>query len=155
MEPRFLLDAMLGSLTRWLRIGGYDTEYRIDIMDEDLIEKARIDERILLTRDEELAHRSRKQGIESLYLKSVDTTEELREIIKVYQIKLDASRSRCPICNETLDKVSKEKVKGKVPEKTWVYVNDFWECQNCGRIYWKGSHWIKITKTIEDAMKPC
>ncbi|MCK4438633.1 hypothetical protein KAV47_06135, partial [Candidatus Bathyarchaeota archaeon] len=37
MKPRFLVDSMLGSLARWLRIGGYDAEYRRDAEDDSLM----------------------------------------------------------------------------------------------------------------------
>ncbi len=52
---KLLCDHMLGSLARWLRLMGYDTAYPEPGPDRDLIDRARKEGRILLTRDKELA----------------------------------------------------------------------------------------------------
>jgi len=54
---RFMADAMLGRLARWLRILGYDTAYEKVITDEALLERVIRDDRWLLTRDRRLALR--------------------------------------------------------------------------------------------------
>lgn len=145
---------MLGNLARWLRISSYDAEYHRDIPDNELIEEARKDRRILVTRDEELAYKARKLGLESVYLTSVNDVEELRQLVETYELELDTSKSRCPKCNAELIRIGKEEVAGKVPKGTLQSNEEFWECRNCGGIYWRGSHWTNITETINKAMKP-
>ena len=54
---KLLCDHMLGSLARWLRFMGYDTAYPEVGPDRTLIERVRSEDRILLTRDKELASR--------------------------------------------------------------------------------------------------
>ncbi|HKM51591.1 MAG TPA: Mut7-C RNAse domain-containing protein, partial [Candidatus Bathyarchaeia archaeon] len=44
---RFLLDGMLGKLTRWLRILGYDAEYSKNSSDNNLLSQAKDESRIL------------------------------------------------------------------------------------------------------------
>ncbi len=80
MAPRFLLDGMLGSLARWLRIGGYDTEYRKDTEDDELVDEALRWSRILLTRDEVLVIRAKKRGADSIYIKSERDEEALAQL---------------------------------------------------------------------------
>ena len=62
-EPRFVADAMLGRLARWLRALGYDTLYLRDAPDRRLLAIALAERRRLLTRDVALALRAREAGL--------------------------------------------------------------------------------------------
>ena len=33
-------------------------------------------------------------------------------------------------------------------EKTILYYNKFWKCPGCDQVYWFGSHWKQINKTL-------
>ncbi len=148
MAPRFLLDGMLGSLARWLRIGGYDTEYRKDTPDDDLIEEALREKRILLTRDEVLAIRAKKRGAEAIFLKSEVDEELLAYLSSELNLSFDPTMARCPKCNNEVKKAVKTDLVRRVPEGTYRVVDDFWVCPRCGSIYWRGSHWPKIVATL-------
>jgi uncharacterized protein len=151
MRPRFLLDGMLGSLSRWLRMGGYNTEYLKDTPDDDLIETANRESRILLTRDEALVHRARKRGIEVIYIKNESDEDALRQLTTQLGLEYDPTQARCPKCNNTVDKVRKEEVDDKVPDGTYKVIDDYWVCPRCGSIYWRGSHWPRIVETLSGA----
>lgn len=148
MAPRFLLDGMLGSLTRWLRIGGYDTEYRKDVEDDELVDEALRWSRILLTRDEMLVIRAKRKGVESTYIKSERYEEALAQLSAEYGLTFDPTQSRCPKCNHTVEKLAKADVEGRVPEGTYRVIDDYWACLQCGSVYWRGSHWLKIVETL-------
>lgn len=148
MKPRLLLDGMLGSLSRWLRIGGYDTEYRKDTWDDDLIEEARSEDRILLTRDEVLVKRARKRGVEAIYIVHEGDEEALNQLAHELGLVFDPTHARCPKCNHIVEKVFKQDVVERVPEGTFRVVDDFWVCPSCGSIYWRGSHWSRIVETL-------
>ena len=154
MDHLFLLDAMLGSLARWLRIGGVDTEYRRDIVDEELLKEALNTGRILLTRDVVLVQRAKKYSVDAFLIPFIKDREILRLLANVYGLELDAEKSRCPKCNGTLRSIQREDVKPRVPEGTWRNVIEFWECHLCGSVYWRGSHWENISSTISYAMQP-
>ncbi len=154
MDRLFLLDAMLGSLARWLRIGGVDTEYRRDIVDEELIKEAQNTGRILLTRDAVLVQRAKKYSVDAFLIPFIEDREILRLLVKVYGLDLDAEKSRCPKCNGSLRSIQREDVKSRIPEGTWKNAIDFWECRLCGSLYWRGSHWENISSTISYAMHP-
>ncbi len=141
---------MLGSLSRWLRIGGYDTEYRRDTPDDDLIEEAARDGMILLTRDEALVNRARRRGAEAIYVREGDE-EALSQLSRELGLAFDPTHARCPKCNHTVDRASKEEVTGRVPEGTLMTVDEFWVCPSCGGIYWRGSHWPRIVETLGGA----
>ena len=150
MKTSFLLDAMLGSLARWLRIGGYDTEYMKDLTDDELIEKAQQSRRILLTRDEVLAKRALKRDVKTIYLKSECDEINLALLVGELKISFDPLNSRCPKCNSQIKRVSKEEVKKKVPQGS-LNAEVFWICEGCGSVYWRGSHWPRIIETLNTA----
>lgn len=153
MKPRFLVDSMLGSLARWLRIGGYDAEYRRDAEDDSLMEEASRTGRILLTRDRVLVLRAKKRGIETILVEGAGEVEQLGALAAALGLELDPSNSRCPKCNGSLTRVSRDEVRDRVPEASLEAFDVFWMCGSCGGVYWRGSHWDQIASTIGEADK--
>jgi len=153
MKPRFLVDSMLGSLARWLRIGGYDAEYRRDAEDDSLMEEASRTGRILLTRDRVLVLRAKKRGVETILVEGAGEVEQLGALAAALGLELDPSNSRCPKCNGSLTRVSRDEVRDRVPEASLEAFDLFWMCGSCGGVYWRGSHWDQIASTIEAADK--
>ncbi|MET1159990.1 MAG: Mut7-C RNAse domain-containing protein [Thermoprotei archaeon] len=152
-EPRFIVDTMLGNIARWLRILGYDTLYRRDFKDWEILNIASRENRVIITRDTGLHRRALNKGIKSIYLAVDDIAERLAYIALLTGIRLyvDLEKSRCPLCNGELRKVSKEKVKDRVPPRVYRFYSDFWICTRCGKVYWLGSHWVKIEEILEKA----
>jgi hypothetical protein len=151
MKHRFLVDSMLGSLARWLRIGGYDAEYMRDADDDHLIEEASRTGRVLLTRDRVLVLRARKRGVETILVEGEGDVEQLGALAADLGLELNPSNSRCPMCNGSLTRVDRDQVQGRVPEASFEAFDVFWECGSCGGVYWRGSHWDQIASTIEEA----
>jgi len=144
-EPTFLLDGMLGSLARWLRIMGYDSAYLKDAADRDLLEV--LGERTLLTRDKQLAQRAGSRGF---YLEGDDLDVQLSAVAERFGLRFDRERTRCTSCNGELEKVAKETIRGKVEEGTWNEQRDFWLCRSCGKVFWQGAHWKNIRRRLEE-----
>ncbi len=153
MKKRFLVDGMLGSLSRWLRIGGYDAEYRRDRPDDELIEEAKVEDRFLLTRDEMLVRRARKRGVKAIYVRGISDKDGLSQLAGELNLTFDPMNSRCPKCNHIVLKATKEEVMDKVPEGTFKVVDEYWICPQCGGIYWRGSHWPRIVETLNRATR--
>lgn len=152
---RFAVDGMLGKLTRWLRMLGHDVEYSTKVDDAELITKAKAEGRVLLTRDFELYKRAVGRDIEAFYVEGSTEEERLAEIAKRFKIRLeiDMETSRCPKCNTRMIPVPKKKIKSSVQTSTFANYEEFWQCPNCGQIYWRGAHWKKIGKTLEKAKR--
>ena len=150
---RFLTDGMLGKLTRWLRMLGYDVKYYNDLEDEHLIKIAAEEKRILLTKDMDLFRRSSTMGIQSFLVEGRTEAEKLAELAKRFKIRLeiDVNDSRCPKCNTGIVHASKEAIVDRIPKSTSRFYKDFWICPNCGQIYWQGSHWKKIGHVLSQA----
>jgi uncharacterized protein with PIN domain len=150
---QFIADGMLGKLTRWLRMLGHDVCYHRATEDNQLIELAKSEGRVLLTRDKELYERAVGQGVEATFVEDVDEVGQLASLAGRFSFGLDVdfSVSRCPKCNGMLRVVSKESVMGEIPELTGLYYDEFWRCVGCGKVYWRGSHWRRIEKTLDEA----
>lgn len=157
---KFLTDCMLGRLTRFLRIFGYDTVYAKDLEesekipapDELLVEFAKKENRIILTKDKLL---SRKLAPNSLYLEGEDVYFYLKQIKTNFKskFKFDLEKARCSICNNTLIQIENKKdVKELVNTGVFNYINKFYQCSNpdCKKIYWYGTHIEDILSKINN-----
>lgn len=132
---------------------GQDVQYSRNLDDEKLVEIARENNRILLTRDLNLYQRAVAKGAKSFYIEVESESEKLAKLAKRFGFKLeiDVSVSRCPKCNARIQPVSKDQVVDKVPKNTYSFYNKFWRCPNCGQIYWQGAHWERINRTLKEA----
>ena len=150
---KFLVDAMLGKLARWLRLLGHDAEYGRDATDNELLARAAEEDRLLLTADVELYRRARLRGLRAFLVKGSSEEERLAELSAGLGIELevDMSASRCPKCNSPVVEVPKEAVRGLVPEGSWRRHQRFWRCTSCGQVYWQGSHWANIEAVLKGA----
>ncbi len=152
---RFITDGMLGKLTRWLRILGHDVEYTGSMDDQELIQKAKKEKRVLLTRDVELFRQAIAKGAEAFLVEDPNQTANLASLAKRFKIKLEVNVkiSRCPKCNGTIKTIPKAEITDKIPATTSSNYDDFWQCQQCRQIYWHGAHWDRIEKTLDEARK--
>jgi len=150
---RFVADGMLGKLTRWLRMLGHDVQYFNLLDDEELIKVAKSEQAILLTNDLRLYQKAAAEGVKAHLVEGKTEYERLAELARRYEFKLeiDISVSRCPRCNSGIKPVQKEEVIERIPESTSRFYHEFWQCQNCGKIYWQGSHWKRIDQTLSQA----
>jgi uncharacterized protein with PIN domain len=152
---KFITDGMLGKLTRWLRLLGHDVEYANDIDDKKLMNIAQKEKRILLTQDLELFQQAIARGIDAFLVEGRTEVERLVCMTEKYgfPLEIDITTSRCPKCNAEIKPVSKSEAAEKIPKTTFTYYSEFWECTKCGQIYWRGAHWKRITKTLEEAKR--
>lgn len=150
---KFITDGMLGKLTRWLRMLGHDVKYSRSLNDEQLIEIAKRERRILLTRDLELYRQASVQGINAFFVERTTEAKKLANLAKRFNLKLefDVTVSCCPKCNTRIKPIPKKRIIGKVPETTATYYDKFWQCPSCEQIYWQGAHWGKIQATLREA----
>ena len=135
---------MLGTLAKWLRFLGYDTAYPGPLDDTALLEQAKKEGRVLLTRDRQLAGRT--SG--GLGIRSDQLEEQLEEVRRAFGITAQDALSRCSVCNAQITRLPPEEAKGKVPDAVLARHTEFWRCPDCGRVYWKGSHFEALQRQI-------
>jgi len=142
VQPKFLVDGMLGSLARKLRILGFDTLYDPKSEDDALRSSARTDRRILLTGDFELYKSAKRSYIDTILIDSSSERDRLFEVLQklgTTKIRTDQMVSRCSQCNGVLYDT------GKIGRHGSVF-----SCRTCGKSYWKGSHWDKLNALFSD-----
>jgi len=143
---KFLADHMLGRLARWLRLLGYDTTYtNIPLDDNALVDLSQAEQRVLLTRDKNLAQRV---GIPLIKSERVD--QQLEQVVRDYSLSIDEGKvlSRCSVCNTLVIAIDRKETKPLVPDRVYAMHQEFWLCPSCHRCYWKGSHWDKIMRRV-------
>ena len=150
---KFLVDSMLGKLARWLRMLGHDVTYNVELNDNELLEMAKKEKRVLLTKDLELYQRAIAKNIDALYVEGKSESERLAEVAKRYGLELDIDmeKSHCPVCNTKLKGTPKDQLSNEIEKNTFIYYDKFWKCPHCGQVYWQGAHWKQITGTLKDA----
>lgn len=147
-HPRFVVDVNLGRLARLLRVLGFDVWWSSDADDQTLADISLDQQRILLTRDRGLL--KRRTITHGLFVHSqhpeVQTLEVLRRLDLRRRIK---PFTRCVRCNGQLAAVAKEQVIDQLEPLTRRYYDEFSQCPECGRIYWAGSHFEKLSRLVD------
>lgn len=151
-DTRFVADAHLGGVAKYLRLLGFDTLYRNDYDDAELAQISVSEHRIVLTRDRDLLmHRVITHGC---YLRALKPAAQLQEVL----LRLDlfgAMRpfSRCLRCNGSLERIGKEVLRSRLRDSTLRFYDDFWTCPDCDRVYWPGPHFRRLQEIVDGALR--
>ncbi len=138
-EPAFILDVHLGKPARWLRMLGFDSLYRNDYEDREIVRIALREERIILTRDRGLLKNSLVRR--GYWIRAEDPEGQVREVLDRYDLEEKIRPfTRCLSCNGLLEDISRDQVLDRLPPRTRREHRRFKICPGCGKIYWPGSH---------------
>jgi len=137
---KFVTDATLGKLARWLRLLGYDTIVFPKQAGREMLRLADAERRIVLTRRKDMPER---QFSGCLYLvEGIEVAQQLKEVIRKYSLKINKQEmfNRCLTCNEKLISVTREEVRNLVPPFVFENSSAYNKCLNCSKIFWSGTH---------------
>src|SRR5690554_6041234 len=135
---RFIADVNLGKLAQKLRLLGFDTLFRNDFEDDEIVRISVADKRIILTRDRGILKQN--AVTHGYWLRNDDPKKQLEELVLRLQLNGNFRPfSRCSNCNGTLKAVEKGDLMDRLPGDTLTYYEEFWECAICKKLYWKGS----------------
>jgi uncharacterized protein with PIN domain len=149
--PRFVLDVHLGRLAAYLRMLGFDTLYSNSGDDKDLARLADTQGRVLLTRDLGLLKRSAVTY--GAFIRATNPEAQLREVVDRFGLRRAvAAFQRCISCNGLIVPVEKAAILDQLQPKTRRYYDVFWRCQDCGQVYWHGSHVTHMQAVIDRAL---
>jgi len=140
---------MLGKLAKWLRILGIDVAYERGIGDQDLVRRARSENRHILTRDRRLVQRRWSGAIGFTIIRDDLWPAQLRQVLQESMPPLSIRLlTRCVRCNEPLKPLSRNKALRSVPPYVHGTQKRFMHCPLCGRIYWRGTHPERIINRL-------
>ncbi|MFA4876663.1 MAG: Mut7-C RNAse domain-containing protein [Methanoregula sp.] len=155
-RTRFIADRMLGTLTRYLRFMGYDTTSANGLApgnrkeDTVLLGMAVQENRILLTRDAELSRRGKDSAV---FVRSEDGMEQVQQLVDLGLVEPRMILCRCSLCNTLLRDATLPEIEGAdyAPKDRNGLV--FSWCGKCRKLYWNGSHGIRISDRITKTLK--
>ena len=149
---RFIIDANLGKLSRYVRMLGFDALYDNQIEDLELIRISNKENRIILTRDLEILKQNTVRR--GYFIRSTEPKKQIQEVIQRFDLRSDIKPfSRCMECNGLLHGVQKQQITQQLDGETLSIFDEFFRCDSCKRIYWKGSHYKRMMELIEEVMK--
>ena len=147
-EPKFILDVHLGKLARFLRLYGFDTLYKNDYPDPEIIKISQSEKRIILTRD--LGILKQKSVTHGYFIRSQNPKVQLEEVLNRFDLREKIKPlSRCIDCNGTIGTVDKKDIVERLQPRTRKYFNAFFKCADCGKVYWEGSHFENMKERIK------
>jgi uncharacterized protein with PIN domain len=150
-DPRFVLDVHLGRLARYLRLAGFDTSYANDYDDATVVRIALTERRIILTRDVGIL----KQRVvtHGYWVRNTAPRVQLREIVAALDL---AARirpfTRCMRCNGSLRDAARQEIVDRVPAAIAREHDQFRVCSDCGRVYWRGSHYDRLVRLLDEIL---
>lgn len=147
-HPRFVVDVNLGRLARLLRVLGFDVWWSSAADDQTLADISLDQQRILLTRDRGLL--KRRTITHGLFVHSQHPEEQTLEVLRRLDLRRQTKPfTRCVRCNGQLAAVAKDEVIDQLEPLTRRYYDEFSRCPECGRIYWAGSHFDKLSRLVD------
>jgi len=146
----FFCDAGLGGLARWLRAAGYKADWVEGIDDDVLLEAVRGRGTVLLTTDSMLMERRllRNKAIPSFWLPPILSIRRQIELV-MREFRLPLRPPLCMSCGGELLKADKQEMSSRIPPRTFRWLDEYFVCENCGQLFWHGTHWLRIRRGLE------
>jgi uncharacterized protein len=148
-DLRFFCDAGLGGLARWLRAAGYEARWEAGIGDDVLLRVAAKNSETVLTTDSMLMERRvvRDRIIPAFWLPpTMDIPSQLALVFREFGLRVLAPR--CMSCGGELQTADKEALRERIPPKTYRWLDQYFVCRRCDKLFWHGTHWARIARTL-------
>lgn len=145
---RFVLDVHLGKLARALRLLGFDAGYERTAEDADIVKKSASEHRIILTRDRELL----KSGAvtHGYWIRSSDPRTQVKEVLERFDLRGQVRPfTRCTVCNGLIEPAALEEARREAPERVKEWCTEYFRCSDCGKLYWKGTHFDRLGEFVD------
>ena len=150
MAPaRFVTDSSLAFLARRLIFLGYDVRLVPGARLEELLERGRAENRVVLTTSARHPRRFADVSMRSL------PRADARDLVRAVASEAEPAGppfSRCPECNVALQRRHPFEARGEVPGRVLRSSNALTYCGSCGKWYWEGSHVARLKAWLEAAL---
>ena len=147
----FIADINLGDIVKYMRVLGFDVCFDQTLSPRQIIEVSEKENRIILTKSIKLL--KFKEVTHGIFIRPGTMEQQIKRIIDFLDIKDQIKPfSRCLRCNNLLKTVPKESIADRIPPKTRAFCDEYSYCMPCDKIYWKGSHFIKMKRLVDSLM---
>ncbi len=144
---RFIADVNVLKLGRLLILLGFDVTGSSTFTDDQIADMAESESRIVLTRDTTLL--KRRKIVFARRIRANLPYDQVAEVVDFFGLRgQTAFFSRCTRCNQPLKPVAKTDILQRLEPRTKKYYTDFYQCPECLKIFWKGSHYEAMTETF-------
>jgi uncharacterized protein with PIN domain len=151
VEKKIIVDNNTGKLARLLRLIGYDTVLFKGSDDGDMVKTALAEDRVLLTRDRQILKRRliTRGQVKALLIIHDNPRVQLRQVTEALDLDYQHNPfSRCIECNQILEPKTPEEVRELVPPYVFKTQTQYMRCPQCGRVYWRGTHWQAMNQEL-------
>lgn len=139
---------MLGKLAKCLRIMGYDTIYKSNYKENELLELSKKG-RVVLTKN----IKEYNLCPNALLINHDKVKNQIRIVDRSIGLTRDRGKwfKRCSVCNALLSKVEEDEARENVPDFIFSnYPKNINFCPVCKKFYWPGTHKDNILKKFRD-----
>jgi uncharacterized protein with PIN domain len=147
-----MVDENVGKLAKLLRLLGYDTVYFTGENDTQMVNMALAEKRIILTRDTHIFERRLiiSGKVKALPVKSDKVDEQIQQVFQELNLHPRIQPfTVCLECNRQLIPRTKDEIRERVPPYVFQTQKEYVECPQCHRLYWKGTHWEAMTRSLK------
>lgn len=147
----FHCDSGLGGLARWLRAAGYDARFWPHIDDASLLRETSRSNAILLTTDRPLMKRTAiTWGLVPALLVPLHQGKQGQFQFVRQRLGLARKTPRCMACGGDLMTVDKTAVRERIPPRTYPWLDEYYECRRCAKLFWPGTHWRNVARELDE-----
>jgi len=144
---RFVVDRHLGHLARWLRTLGYDAFFQVDASAELMRSELSKDDTVFVRTECPSAHALGARR--AIQVPKDEEASQLRIVCNELPEPPTALMfTRCVICNVPVVPISKDAVRGSVPDAVYAANERYTNCPSCERIYWEGTHTTRLRSRL-------
>jgi uncharacterized protein with PIN domain len=145
---RFILDVHLGKLARYLRMLGFDAAYKREQDNVTIIDLSLQQQRVILTRDLGILKQSRVTH--GYWLRHDEPRQQLQEVVLALDLFGQLQPfTRCMDCNGRIQPVDRTLIRERINPNTFQQFREFWQCRDCMKIYWRGSHYEGMLRQVK------
>jgi len=154
-RTRFIVDANVGKLARWLRMLGYDTVFINNIDDGELVSIALREKRVIVTKDTRIILRRvvASGRVKAVLIEYDDPGDQFRQLARAVKLDQEHKFTRCLECNQPLEPRGRDEVEGLVPPYVFETQSQYHQCPACRRIYWRATHWQHMSQVLDTLLE--
>ncbi len=148
-NKKYLTDASLAKLAKWLRLIGYDTIVFPREAGRNLLNLACAEKRIVLTKRRDMPER--QFSGELYFVAGLDIESQFKEVIDKFSLTIEKQKifRICLKCNAGLSSIAKEDVYDLVPPYVFANCSEYNQCPRCRNVYWPGTHQRNALRFLE------